>query len=198
MTEGRTNIQAQQREQPDPHEGSYPIPWFVIALVALAFGWAVYYLASSNLSNQPELGDSRTMADLTAQAGSTTGTIDGGQIYAAQCVACHQAGGIGLPGVFPPLAASEWVTSKGAVVVQILLHGISGSLTVKGAVYKGEMPTFKDKLNDAEIAAVLTYVRSNFGNAAGKVDAALVKTEREASKDRTLPWNGDDELGKLK
>lgn len=198
MTEGSKKTEAQQREWPDPHEGSHPVPKFVIALVALVFGWAIYYLASSNLSNQPELGDSRTVADLTAQSGSKTGAVDGAQIYAAQCVACHQASGTGLPGVFPPLAGSEWVAGKESVVAQILLHGISGSLTVKGVVYKGEMPTFKDKLNDAEIAAVLSYVRSSFGNAAGKVDAALVKIERAAGKDRKLPWNGDDELGKLK
>lgn len=198
MTEDRKKIDAQQREKPDPHEGSHPIPKSLIALVALAFGWAIYYIASSNLSNGPELGDRRTLADLAPQAGAKSGVVDGAQIFAAQCAACHQASGAGLPGVFPPLAASEWVTGKDSVAAQILLHGISGSLTVKGVVYKGEMPTFKDKLNDAEIAAVLTYVRSNFGNAAGKVDATLVKTEREVGKDRKLPWNGDDELGKLK
>ncbi|WP_025917553.1 cytochrome c [Herminiimonas sp. CN] len=198
MTDGSKKIDAQQREHSDPYEGSHPVPKFVFALITLTFCWAIYYIASSNLSNQPELGDHRTMADLAPQAGSKSGVVDGAQIFAAQCVACHQAGGTGLPGVFPPLAGSEWVMGKESTLVQILLHGISGSLTVKGTVYKGEMPVFKDKLNDAEIAAVLTYVRSSFGNAAGKVDAALVKTGREASKDRKLPWSGDDELGKLK
>lgn len=198
MTDGSKKIEAQQREQPDPYEGNHPIPKFIIILIALVFGWSIYYIASSNLRVPPELGDHRTLADLAPPAGAGSGVVDGAQIYAAQCVACHQASGAGLPGVFPPLAGSEWVMGKEAVAAQILLHGISGSLTVKGTVYKGEMPVFKDKLNDAEIAAVLTYVRSSFGNAAGKVDAALVKTEREVHKDRKLPWNGDDELGKLK
>lgn len=198
MADGSNKTDAQEREQPDPHEGNHPVPKFVIVLVTLAFSWAIYYIASSNLSSRPELGDHRTLADLAPQAGSKSGAADGAQIFAAQCAACHQASGAGLPGVFPPLAGSEWVAGKGSVMAQILLHGISGSLTVKGAVYKGEMPVFKDKLNDAEIAAVLTYVRSSFGNTADKVDAALVKAEREASKDRKLPWNGDDELGKLK
>lgn len=198
MTDGSKKIEAQQREQPDPYEGNHPIPKFVIALVTLAFGWSIYYIASSTVSNRPELGDRRTMATLAPAVGAKSGVVDGAQIYAAQCVACHQASGAGLPGVFPPLAGSEWVNGKESVVAQILLHGISGSLTVKGAVYKGEMPTFQAKLSDAEIAAVLTHIRSSFGNAAGKVDAALVKAEREAHKDRKLPWNGDDELGKLK
>ncbi|NMM28768.1 MAG: c-type cytochrome [Glaciimonas sp.] len=198
MTDSEKRIEAQQREQPDPYEGNHPIPRFILVIVALVFSWGIYYLATSNLKDPPEMGDSRTIADLTAQTGAKTGVVNGAQIYAAQCVACHQASGTGLPGVFPPLAASEWVAGKASVIAQILLHGISGSLTVKGVVYNGQMPAFKDKLNDAEIGAVLTHIRSNFGNAAGKVDAALVKTEREASKDRKQSWNGDDELGKLK
>lgn len=198
MTDREKKIEAQQREQPDPHEGNHPIPRFILVVIALVFSFGIYYIATSNLSDAPELGDSRTIADLTAQAGAANGVVDGAQIYVANCVACHQASGAGLPGVFPPLAGSEWVNGKETVLAQILLQGISGSLTVKGAVYKGQMPTFKDKLSDAEIAAVLTHVRSHFGNTADKVDAALVKTEREASKDRKQPWNGDDELGKLK
>lgn len=198
MTDGEKKIEAQQREQPDPHEGNHPIPRFILVVIALVFSFGIYYIATSNLSDPPELGDSRTIADLTAQAGAANGVVDGAQIYAAQCVACHQASGAGLPGVFPPLAGSEWVNGKETVLAQILLQGISGSLTVKGAVYNGQMPAFQDKLSDAEIAAVLTHVRSNFGNTADKVDAVLVKAEREASKDRKQPWNGDDELGKLK
>lgn len=198
MTDREKKIEAQQREQPDPHEGNHPIPRFILVVIALVFSFGIYYIATSNLSDPPELGDSRTIADLTAQAGAANGVVDGAQIYAAQCVACHQASGAGLPGVFPPLAGSEWVNGKETVLAQILLQGISGSLTVKGAVYNGQMPAFQDKLSDAEIAAVLTHVRSNFGNTADKVDAVLVKAEREASKDRKQPWNGDDELGKLK
>ncbi len=197
MTDREKKVEAQQREQPDPYEGNHPIPRFILVIIALVFSFGIYYIATSNLSDAPELGDSRTIADLTAQTGTKNGVVDGGQIYTANCVACHQANGAGLPGVFPPLAASEWVTGKESVAAQILLHGISGSLTVKGAVYNGQMPAFQDKLNDTEIAAVLTHIRSNFGNTAGKVDAALVKTEREASKHRTQPWNGDAELGKL-
>ncbi|MGV8899818.1 MAG: c-type cytochrome [Burkholderiaceae bacterium] len=198
MTDREKKVEAQQREQPDPYEGNHPIPRFILVIIALVFSWGIYYIASSNLSDPPELGDSRTIADLTAQTGAKSGVVDGAQIYAAQCVACHQASGAGLPGVFPPLAASEWVIGKESVVTQILLHGISGSLTVKGVAYNGQMPAFQDKLSDAEIGAVLTHVRSNFGNTAGKIDAGLVKTEREASKDRKQPWNGDDDLNKLK
>jgi len=130
--------------------------------------------------------------------GAAGGAADGAQVYAANCVACHQATGAGLPGVFPPLAGSEWALAKDAVPVNIVLQGVTGKLTVKGAAYSGQMPTFKDKLNDGEIAAVLSYVRSNFGNGAGKITADVVKAAREAGKDRSQPWNGDEDLDKLK
>src|SRR5690606_20752659 len=121
-------------------------------------------------------------------------TVDGGQLYTANCVACHQATGEGIPGVFPPLDGSEWVIGDPAVTARIVLHGIKGPLTVKGAHYDGEMPHFKEKFSDAELAAVLTYIRSSFGNSASAVDADLVKKEREATKDHPDHWNGDEEL----
>ena len=189
--------EAQRRENPDPHESNRPIPRIAIAIIALALAWAVGYIALSHPGNDPALGDSRTLADLAGQK-AATGAADGAQIFAAQCAACHQATGLGLPGVFPPLAGSEWVLGKETLATRILLHGISGSLTVKGSSYKGDMPAFGAKLSDAEIAAVLSHIRSNFGNNAGKVDAALVKTARETDQDRKAPWNGDEDLAKLK
>jgi mono/diheme cytochrome c family protein len=198
MTDSDKQIKAQQREMPDPYESNRPIPLAVLAVVAIVLSWAIGYIVFSKLGNEPELGDRRTVADLTGKGSAARAAVDGARIFSLQCIACHQATGLGLPGVFPPLADSEWVNGKEAVAVQILLHGISGSLTVKGTAYKGDMPAFKNKLGDAELAAVLTYARSSFGNAANKVDAALVKAEREATKDRAAPWNGDSELSALR
>lgn len=188
---------AQQREHPDPHERGRPVPRGLIAMIGLVFSWAVGYIALAHPNDQPELGDSRTKSELVAHA-AAGGAANGAQIFAAQCAACHQANGAGLPGVFPPLAGSEWVQANEKLPINILLHGITGKLTVKGTTYNGAMPSFKDKLSDAEIAAVLTHVRSNFGNAAGRIEPTSVQAVRVASKDRTTPWSGDDELAKLK
>ncbi|GAB3538018.1 hypothetical protein GCM10027343_02660 [Noviherbaspirillum agri] len=198
MIEHSQQLDAQKRENPDPHESSTPIPRRVIALVSLALLWAVGYIFTAQPDDAPALGDNRTHADLLATAGSAAGAVDGAQIYAAQCAACHQASGAGLPGVFPPLAASEWVLGKEALLADILLHGISGKLTVNGTSYNGAMPAFGEKLGDAEIAAVLSHIRTSFGNAAGKIDASIVKAAREASKDRKSPWNGDEDLSSRK
>ena len=124
--------------------------------------------------------------------------VDGGQIFSANCAACHQASGTGIPQVFPPLAGSEWVTGKEPVLIQILLHGVTGSIEVGGATYNGAMPAFGDKLDDAEIAAVLSYVRGAWGNQAGPVTPEAVQAQRGAVADRTTPWNGGADLAGLK
>ncbi|HEY0844439.1 MAG TPA: cytochrome c [Noviherbaspirillum sp.] len=193
-----TNIaDAQKRENPDPHERNRPVPKRVILVVAAALIWAVGYIFLASPNDDPRLGDSRTLEDLTARAGGGGGAVDGAQLYSAQCAACHQATGAGVPGVFPPLAGSEWVTGSEKLAINILLHGVSGKLTVKGTSYEGVMPAFREKLGDAELAALLTHIRTNFGNSAGKIDVAAVAAEREAGKDRTAPWNGDEELTKM-
>jgi len=195
-----TNNDARLREHPDPHEGGLPVPKIVLGIVSVVVLWAVGYIIATAPNDPPELGDGRTLATLQGKAAGAAGAggADGAQIYAANCVACHQATGAGLPGVFPPLAGSEWVLAADKVPANILLHGITGKLTVKDTAYNGQMPAFKDKLSDAEIAAVLSYVRSSFGNGAGKIAADLVKAERDAGKDRKDPWNGDEDLNKLK
>ncbi len=198
MPQDLEQLDAQKREMPEPYETYRPVPKLVIVIVAGVFLWAIGYILLSHPGDDPALGDSRTTAALMARTAVAGGAVDGAQIFGAQCVACHQATGLGLPGVFPPLAQSEWVLGKEEVAAKILLHGISGSLTVAGKSFNGAMPAFGDKLSDAEIAAVLTHVRSHFGNAAGKVDEAVVKAARAASADRKAPWNGDADLAALK
>lgn len=198
MSDRSKKIEAQQREMPEPYEGNRPVPWLVILIVSAVFIWAIGYIWTTHQTNPPSYGDRRTAQDFKVAPFSAGGAIDGAQIYAAQCVACHQAGGQGLPGVFPPLAGSDWVNGKAALAVQIVLHGVTGELTVKGVQYNGMMPMFKDKLDDAQLAAVVSYIRSNFGNTAGPVDAATVASERKTTADHAQPWNGDAELSGMK
>src|SRR5882724_8320379 len=189
----------ESRENPDPREARRPIPpglWILALLLVL---WASFHIVRSNLAAAAEFGDQRTLADLQQRLKTAAGAApaaDGAAIFAARCAACHQAGGTGLPGVFPPLAGSNWVNGRVSTVVQILLHGIQDTLTVNGVAYNGAMPTFGSQLSDAEIAAVLTYVRGQWGNKAGPVGAALVSTQRAATAARSEPWNGDADLTK--
>jgi mono/diheme cytochrome c family protein len=191
-------VSAQQREHADPTERSQPIPLFaaVVIFVVLLFG--VGYIVLAEPPGTPALGDRRTLADLRATAADAArpaGAVDGKQLYASLCVACHQASGKGLPGVFPPLDASEWVLGDERIVANILLHGIDGEMTVAGATYKGNMPGFK-QLGDAELAALASHVRSQWSNKAAPLKAELFAQERKASA-RTTPFAGGAELKTL-
>lgn len=189
----------QQRENPEPQEGANPMPWFVLLLTAALLGFGVVYIARSAIGNAPALGDGRTPAELQGAAPVAAGAVvDGAAVYATRCVACHQATGAGLPGVFPPLVASEWVLGKDTTLASIVLHGISGPLTVKGSVYNGAMPAFKGQLQDAELAAVLSHIRSHWGNGGAAITPDVVANARQATSARTEPFNGDAELAALK
>ncbi|AYR21407.1 c-type cytochrome [Alcaligenes faecalis] len=193
MSDNR-KYEAQLREHSDPEENAAPIPRAVLLIIAGLFLWGIYYIFSSNLSHDSTVGDNRIVADFELPEGA----VDGQQLFVAQCAACHQATGAGVPGVFPPLVGSEWVLRKPEVLVQIMLHGITGEITVKGNKYNGAMPEFRDKFNDEEMTAVVNYLRTELGgNSADSVDVAFVKAEREKTADKTDHWNGDADLAPM-
>lgn len=183
----------QRRENAEPQEGSHPIPKVVLAIIGLLVLWAVWHLYATYTPMPPSVGDDRVAADFAIPV-----TADGGQLYTAHCVACHQASGAGIPGVFPPLSKSEWVDAADAsIMVRIVLHGIHGPLTVEGKKFNGEMPHFQDKFSDEELAAVVSHVRTSFGNSASKIDADFVAKVRAETKGQTTPWKGDEDLRPL-
>ena len=193
--------QQQRREYADPDEASNAIPTSIYILVACLIVFGAYYILTDPQPLAPQMGDQRTLADLEPKAAkdaAAAGGADGHAIYAARCAACHQASGAGLPGVFPPLAGSEWVTGKGEALASILLHGVTGAVTVNGAKFNGAMPAFKDQLKDEEIAALATYLRSQWGNKAPPVAAEVVAKARAGTASRAAPYNGDAELATLK
>lgn len=187
----RPGTDQRQREKEDPIEDNRPLPWFlVMSLGALAM-WGAFYIYSTPSGENSAFGDQRTVADLrppVVLAGATP-TVDGKQLYGAKCAACHQGTGLGVAGVFPPLIGAEWVLGDEKILTNILLHGVNGDMIVKGNKYNGAMPAWKS-LSDDELAAVLTYIRSDWGNAAPPINAATIKTQRDITKARTEPYAG--------
>ncbi len=194
MTTEAPVSQQQQRENPDPHEQTRPVPKPLLALVALLVVACVTYIGLSDIETPAAWGDDRQADELSGAKAQGTASVDGAALFMSLCSACHQASGQGVPAVFPPLAGSEWVTGKDSTAAAIVIHGITGSLTVKGNRYDGSMPAFGAQLTDAQIAAVLTYVRSHWGNQAAPVTAETVGLAREAHKARTTPFAGDKDL----
>jgi mono/diheme cytochrome c family protein len=113
---------------------------------------------------------------------------DGAKIYAATCIACHQATGLGVPGQFPPLAGSEWVNGNEERLLLIILHGLSGEVEVEGETFNGAMPTWGPTFKDEELAAVASYVRRSWGNTAAPISTATVTRVRTLHAARTKPW----------
>lgn len=119
----------------------------------------------------------------TAPVAGTTGPA----IFAT-CAACHGQVGQGIQGDGPPFSGSEWVTGNPGIPIRIILKGLTGPITVKGAEYNGSMPPLGGVLTDAQVAAVLSYERSSWGNSASPVTAEQVAAVRAAIASRTTQW----------
>jgi mono/diheme cytochrome c family protein len=105
---------------------------------------------------------------------SVAAASNGAAVYKANCQSCHGALGAGITGAFPPLAKNADVTGAPAKVIHIVKYGLTGKITVSGSDYNGTMPAWGSQLSDGDIAAVITYIRSSWGNKAGPVTAAAV------------------------
>jgi len=99
------------------------------------------------------------------------------KVYNIYCSTCHQPDGKGDRARFPPLARSEWVTGDKERLIKIVLQGIEGEIVVRNRAYNNVMPRH-DFLSDAEIASVLTFIRTNFQNQASVVTDQEVREVR--------------------
>jgi len=103
----------------------------------------------------------------------------GKRVYAQTCFACHQGNGQGLPGVFPPLAKSDYLMADKDRAIRGIIKGQSGPITVNGVAFNGVMPPVM--INDEQIAQVLTYVRNEWGNQGDVVTVDEVRRVRAES-----------------
>ncbi|MBL9175913.1 MAG: nitrite reductase, copper-containing [Verrucomicrobiales bacterium] len=103
----------------------------------------------------------------------------GKRVYMQTCFACHQPTGLGLPGVFPPLAKSDFLLADKDRSIRGVVKGLSGPVTVNGKAYNGVMPPVA--LNDEQVANVLTYVRNSWGNSGDAVSVDEVRRVRAES-----------------
>jgi len=109
----------------------------------------------------------------------------GAEIYTRYCATCHQGDGNGIENAFPPIRETEWANGDKGRLIRLVLYGMQGPIEVKGQSYNNVM-TPHAFLTDEQVAAVLTYVRTNFGNDSDAVLADEVARVRAAEGDRGL------------
>jgi len=117
-------------------------------------------------------------------------------LYTATCGACHQANGLGEEGKAPPLLDSPFLVGPADRAIGIVLHGVTGPITVHGRQYNMTMPGLVG-FQPEQVAAILTYTRREWEHRADPVKPAQVRRMMEANANREAPWT-EAELLKLK
>ncbi|EAZ79367.1 DUF7133 domain-containing protein [Algoriphagus machipongonensis] len=121
---------------------------------------------------------------------------EGRQKFLVTCAGCHGSDGVGVPRMGPPLANSEWVLGDERRLSMILLHGIEGAINVDGKLYDAPdilpvMPSHST-MDDASIAAILTYIRNEWGNEATPISGRTVSKMRLTTQGRVYPWSPEE------
>ena len=186
-------------------------PWTESQLKAIAVGDKLDVPAGDSktmAAAKPATGDkpATPAAGTPAPAAPASGSYDltasianGQKVYTQSCQLCHQPTGAGLPGAFPPLIATEFVTGDPRRLTAIVLKGIGGPLKVNGTIYAAGMPnpeiTFPILKEDKNLADVLNFVRNSWGNKAEPViTPEFVSKIREEFKAKADMWNEADLL----
>jgi mono/diheme cytochrome c family protein len=120
------------------------------------------------------IGAAAALLVLAVPAGASAQAA-GQSLFNDNCSACHERTGLGVKGAFPPLAGNKLVQGPPAVAAATVLVG------------RGGMPSFKSDFTDAQLAAILTYVRASWGNKAPAVTPAQVATARKQASAAAQP-----------
>ncbi len=128
----------------------------------------------------PEGGGIQTITDSGSRPAKAKNKEErilfGQRVFEQNCQACHQEGGQGIPGAFPPLAGSDYLLSKPERSIGVLINGLSRKITVNGTDYNGVMPSVS--LDDEQIANALTYILNSWNNNGGEITPEQVAGER--------------------
>jgi ubiquinol-cytochrome c reductase cytochrome b subunit len=157
----------------------------LIAIVGLSiFGQAG--IVQRQAAGPPSAPESVVLVAKPAQAAPMSGGVagagaaaranaNGAKLYLTNCSSCHGAQGQGMPLAFPPLAKNSVVIGDPNRVIGIVLDGLHGPIAINGRTYNGTMPSWKGTLSNADISAVVTYIRGSLGdNHASAVTTAQV------------------------
>jgi mono/diheme cytochrome c family protein len=180
--------------------GNVGISVIVLGALILIFGGGHLFSTSNGFHDGIYIEDNYVPAPRPSLGGDASDAAqvawidkwmsEGKKVY-NNCIACHQASGLGIPGQFPPLVGSEWVDGGTKRLGAILLHGINGPFKVGGQTYNQLMPAWNN-LSDEKLAQVITYTRRTFGSLPegedGVVTTEMMKAARDEFIAHTAPY----------
>jgi mono/diheme cytochrome c family protein len=183
--------------EPTATRSTLPMWIFSLTVVLLYLG-AIYFDHHSGWFDPDVYGPYSSAAELDSyqpKSGAAAAFAHGKTVYEMNCGICHGVDGLGKPGQYPPLAGSEWVKAKGVQrLTHIPLTGLNGPVMINGQPmsFSAGMPAMGAALSDADLAAVLTYIRGAWGNGMGEVTADDVKAARAAIGAHPQPMTGEE------
>lgn len=184
-----------QHTKPEKAVGYSAFPLVLLGIMCSLVFFGSIYLAHYSAHFDPTIyNEHQKPRSGAAEAVTVTPAQLGKKTFTQICAACHQATGQGIPGVFPPLAGSDWVNGSEERIIRIVLHGLNGKITVSGKDFENAMASLGGTLKDDQIANVLTYIRSEWGNNAPAVSPETVAKIRAENASRTSPWTAPELL----
>jgi mono/diheme cytochrome c family protein/glucose/arabinose dehydrogenase len=111
----------------------------------------------------------------------------GRNLYGVACAHCHMPSGLGQDGLAPPLLDSDWVLGQPQRVAALVMHGLTGPIVVNNRTWDMDMPGVEG-FSDEDLAALLTYIRREWGHEADPVEPRVVREVRQAHAGRVEPW----------
>jgi mono/diheme cytochrome c family protein len=194
MSDEKKSCSTSSNAEPTAARSHLPM-WIVVVMLALLYVGGIYFDRHSGWFDRQVYEPYATAAMLDSyqpKSGAAAAAAQGKKFYEQICGVCHGVDGLGKPGQAPPLAGSEWVMAKGVQrLAHIPLMGVNGDIKVKGQDWNMNMAAMGAALSDADLANVLTYIRSSWGNSAGAVSADDVKAVRAAIGAHPQPMSGD-------
>ena len=182
---------------PEPRASRRSVPvWLFVLLFALLYWAMVYFDQRSGWANPQVYLPYHSVAEVDLYQPKIEG-IEGVRqrgriIFEGNCALCHNPDGMGKPGQAPPMVGSEWVQGPVNRLVRIPQNGLAGPIRLKGEIWNQapQMAPMGAGLKDDELAAVLTYIRTSWGNKGPEVTPADVHAVRALPEvsNRSQPW----------
>lgn len=177
-----------------PNDGGHyrMLPLVLLFVFSGLIFYAGTYLNHYSAHYHPDIfNENAHPTNAAAEAPKIDPVVLGKRNYEQVCITCHQATGQGVPGIYPPLAGSEWVQGSPERLIRIVVYGLKGPVTVEGKEYgQAAMPVFGKvtgsgyNWSDERIAAVLTYIRQEWGNKADPITVEQVAAIHAKEGDR--------------